>query len=88
MLDTGVKLKEQPKIQRPSIQPQVEKSQIINLIALTRFKTMELYRFLLKFISQGKKQRSIKDLRENLSKTLPNNETLSDEIIKMREERF
>ena len=88
MLDPGVKLKEQPTTQQPSIQHQVEKSQIINLIALTRFKTMELYRFLLKFISQGKKQRSIKDLRENLSKTLPNNETLSDEIIKMREERF
>jgi hypothetical protein len=88
MLDTQAKLKERLTIQPVSIQPQVEKSQIINLIALSRFKTMDLYRFLMKFISQGKQQRDIKDLRANLSRTVPENEKLSDEIIKMREERF
>jgi len=88
MLDTGVKLKEQSTIQRSSIQPQVEKSKIINLIALSRFKTMDLYKFLLKFISQGKQQRNIRDLRAEINKTLPEDETLSDEIIRMREERF
>jgi len=88
MLDTGMKIQKRPTIQPFSIQPQVEKSQIINLIALSRFKTMDLYRFLIKFIAQGKQQRGLEELRSNLSKTLSENEKLSDEIIKMREDRF
>lgn len=88
MLDTQTKLKERLTNQPFSIQSKDEKSQIINLLALSRFKTMDLYRFLLKFISQGKQPRSLQQLRANLSQTLPENERLSDEIINMREERF
>jgi hypothetical protein len=88
MLDTQAKLKERPTLQPFSVQPHVEKSQIINLIALSRFKTMDLYRFLLKLISQRKDRRDIKELRMNLCKTLSEKETLSDAIIEMREERF
>ncbi len=86
MLDTQTKLKERPIIQPFSNQPQVERSQIVNLIALSRFKTMDLYRFLLKLISQRKDRRDLKELRMNLSKTVSEKETLSDEIIDMREE--
>jgi len=88
MLDTQAKLKDRPTLQPFSVQPQVEKSQIINLIALSRFKTMDLYRFLLKLISQRKDRRDLKELRMNLCKTLSEKEALSDAIIKMREERF
>ena len=64
-----------------------EQSRILRAIALSRFRTLDLYRFLSTFAAK-KKRKELKTLRREFGETVSYEERLSDEIPKMREDRF
>ena len=66
---------------------QAQQSRILGAVALSRFRTLDLYRFLSRFAGK-KKKKGLKALRREFGETVSCEERLSDEIVEMREDRF
>jgi len=64
-----------------------QQSHVLGAIALSRFRTLDLYRFLARFTVK-EKEKGLKALRREFGKKVSYEERLSDEITEMREDRF
>lgn len=69
----------------PNSLPQYNR--LLNLIALSRSKTLNLYRFLAEFQAKGG-HKNLKVLRAEFGQRVPYTENLAQEIVEMREDRF